>query len=83
MKIIASILVGIVIVLSSAFMTDISSIADVKCLAATGSICVDDRPCGDDEELWTFACASDICNESTETECYICICKPDEICVEE
>jgi hypothetical protein len=81
MKTITSILVGVVIVISSAFMSDITTVADVKCLATTGSTCIDERPCGDGEELWTFACASDICDNSPETECYICVtCPPDEIC---
>lgn len=81
MKIILNLLVGVVYVISSAFMSDITSLADVKCLAMSGSTCIDERPCGIDEEVWTFACASDICNNSPETECYICItCPPDEIC---
>jgi len=38
----------------------------------TSDTCVDERT-GCDGDIFTFSCASAICNKSPETECYICV----------
>jgi hypothetical protein len=73
MKIILSLILGILIVIGTALISHQNFFSDSRCSAFSLSVCEDNRPCENNEELWTFACASDICGNSSKTECYVCV----------
>lgn len=73
MKVLSTIFLGLIFAMSTAFLSDINSFEDLSCFAASGTVCVDERQDCEEEDLWTFSCGSDICDNRSEQQCYICV----------
>lgn len=66
-------MLGLVLFLGTASLSELETFENLKCLATTGSTCVDERDECDEGEIWTFSCASDICGNQDDPQCYICV----------